>query len=96
MIKKPQLLITEIRDVYYWLLCFGLSGAAEYLYFHRVLVQPDDKRATDSLWGKLASEILMQDWDTAWEDLHRLRDNIDSNIIASPLQVVACRFIRLD
>ena len=50
-------------------------------------MQPDDKRAIDSLWGKLASEILMQDWDTAWEDLHRLRENIDSNITASPLRV---------
>lgn len=71
--------------------CGNYSGAAEYLYFHRVLVQPDDKRATDSLWGKLASEILMQDWDTAWEDLHRLRENIDSNIIASPLQLLQQR-----
>ena len=70
------------------MLIFSISGAAEYLYFHRVLVQPDDKRATDSLWGKLASEILMQDWDTAYEDLHRLRENIDSNVAASPLQVV--------
>ena len=52
-----------------------------------MLVQSDDKRAIDSLWGKLASEILMQDWDQAYEDLHRLRENIDTNIIANPLQV---------
>ena len=56
-------------------------------------MQPDDKHALDSLWGKLASEILMQDWDTAWEDLHRLRENIDSNLNASPLQVLAINYI---
>lgn len=57
------------------------------MYFHRVLVSPSDKHAMDTLWGKLASEILMQNWDAAWEDLHRLRETIDANSIASPLQV---------
>nr|CAB3241627.1 eukaryotic translation initiation factor 3 subunit E-B [Phallusia mammillata] len=71
--------------------CGNYSGAAEYLYFHRVLVTPDDKRALDSLWGKLASEILMQDWDTAWEDLHRLRESIDSNLHGSQLQLLQQR-----
>merc|ERR1719414_517616 len=68
--------------------CGNYSGAAEYLYFHRVLVQPDDKRSMDSLWGKLASEILMQNWDSAWEDLHRLRESIDSNLITDQLRLL--------
>ena len=71
--------------------CGNYSGAAEYLYFHRVLVQPGDKRSLDSLWGKLASEILMQNWDSAWEDLHRLRENIDSNLITNQLQLLQQR-----
>ena len=32
----------------------------------------------NGLWGKLASEILMQNWDTALEDLNRLREYIDN------------------
>jgi len=32
------------------------------------------------LWGKLASEILMQDWDNALDDLNRLREVLDSNV----------------
>ena len=32
------------------------------------------------LWGKLASEILMQDWDAALDDLNRLREVLDSNV----------------
>ena len=44
----------------------------EYLYFHRILVQPTDKNYLNGMWGKLAAEILMQNWDTALEDLNRL------------------------
>lgn len=35
------------------------------------------------LWGKLASEILMQDWDAALDDLNRLREVLDSNVSSS-------------
>lgn len=43
-------------------------------------VPPEDKRAISSLWGKLASEILMQNWDASLEDLQRLQEVIDSNV----------------
>ena len=33
-----------------------------------------------ALWGKLASEILKQDWDQALEDLNQLQEVIDSNV----------------
>merc|ERR1711976_1009620 len=62
------------------------SGAAEYLYFVRALLPPGNKNYMNALWGKLASEILMQDWDAALEDLNRLKDVIDSNTMASSLQ----------
>uniref|UniRef100_A0A8C5E3H2 Eukaryotic translation initiation factor 3 subunit E n=1 Tax=Gouania willdenowi TaxID=441366 RepID=A0A8C5E3H2_GOUWI len=66
--------------------CGNYSGAAEYLYFFRVLVPSTDRNALNSLWGKLASEILMQNWDAAMEDLTRLRETIDNNSVSSPLQ----------
>uniref|UniRef100_A0A8B9K946 Eukaryotic translation initiation factor 3 subunit E n=1 Tax=Astyanax mexicanus TaxID=7994 RepID=A0A8B9K946_ASTMX len=59
--------------------CGNYSGAAEYLYFFRVLVPATDRNALNSLWGKLASEILMQNWEAAMEDLTRLRETIDNN-----------------
>merc|ERR1711976_8019 len=62
------------------------SGAAEYLYFVRALLPPGNKNYMNALWGKLASEILMQDWDAALEDLNRLKDVIDNNTMASSLQ----------
>ncbi|KFO18524.1 Eukaryotic translation initiation factor 3 subunit E [Fukomys damarensis] len=66
--------------------CGNYSGAAEYLYFFRVLVPATDRNALSSLWGKLASEILMQNWDAAMEDLTRLKETIDNNSVSSPLQ----------
>jgi len=41
------------------------------------------------LWGKLASEILMQDWDNALDDLNRLREVLDSNVCV----FLHCRFV---
>lgn len=39
-----------------------------------------DRNYMSALWGKLASEILMQNWDNAIDDLHRLREILDSNV----------------
>lgn len=71
--------------------CGNYSGAAEYLYFHRVLVQPTDKNYLNGLWGKLASEILMQKWDEALEDLKRLQSFIDESTFNSSLQTLQQR-----
>lgn len=43
-------------------------------------VPSTDRNALSSLWGKLASEILMQNWDAAMEDLTRLKETIDNNV----------------
>lgn len=43
------------------------------------------------LWGKLASEILIQNWETALEDLNKLREYIDSNTNGSPLHLLQQR-----
>lgn len=43
-------------------------------------VPSTDRNALSSLWGKLASEILMQNWEAAMEDLTRLRETIDNNV----------------
>merc|ERR1719422_1660823 len=66
--------------------CGNYSGASEYLYFHRILVQPTDKNYLNGMWGKLAAEILMQNWDTALEDLNRLKLFIDESTFGSNLE----------
>merc|ERR1719225_783231 len=71
--------------------CGNYSGASEYLYFHRILVQPSDKNYLNGMWGKLAAEILMQNWDTALEDLNRLKTFIDESTFGSNLQTLQQR-----
>merc|ERR1719340_516751 len=55
------------------------------------LVQPTDKNYLNGMWGKLASEILMQNWDTALEDLNRLKQFIDESTFGSSLQTLQQR-----
>lgn len=64
--------------------CGNYSGAADYLYQYRALCTNSD-RSLSALWGKLAAEILMQNWDAAVEELNRLKEIIDSKSFSSPL-----------
>lgn len=59
--------------------CGNYSGAADYLYQYRALCTNND-RGLSALWGKLAAEILMQNWDVALEELNHLKDIIDSKV----------------
>lgn len=62
--------------------CGNYSGASDYLYQYRALCTNSD-RSMSALWGKLAAEILMQNWDVALEELNRLKDVIDSKVLNS-------------
>uniref|UniRef100_A0A8C2C677 Eukaryotic translation initiation factor 3 subunit E n=1 Tax=Cyprinus carpio TaxID=7962 RepID=A0A8C2C677_CYPCA len=66
----------EYLDTLYRYAKFHTSTSSESWYVN----------ALNSLWGKLASEILMQNWEAAMEDLTRLRETIDNNTVSSPLQ----------
>ena len=65
--------------------------AAEYLYMHRILCQPSEPNYLNGLWGKLASDILMQKWEFALEDLKRLQQFIDESTFGSSLQTLQQR-----
>ncbi|KAK0069633.1 eukaryotic translation initiation factor 3 subunit E [Biomphalaria pfeifferi] len=71
--------------------CGNYSGAAEFLYFVRVLIPPNDRNFLNACWGKLASEILMQNWDYALEDLNKVKDLIDGNSFNSDLMTLQQR-----
>ncbi|KAL2501778.1 eukaryotic translation initiation factor 3E [Forsythia ovata] len=70
--------------------CGNYSGAADYLYQYRALCTNSD-RSLSALWGKLAAEILMQNWDIALEELNRLKEIIDSKSFSSALNQVQSR-----
>merc|ERR1719422_440623 len=88
---KPEMIDVCYNFAKFQYECGNYSGASEYLYFHRILVQPTDKNYLNGIWGKLASEILMQNWDTALEDLKRLQQFIDESTFGSNLQTLQQR-----
>merc|ERR1719328_559339 len=88
---KPEMVDTCYKFAKVQYECGNYSGASEYLYFHRILVQSTDVNYLNGMWGKLASEILMQNWDTALEDFNRLRQFIDESIFGSSLQTLQQR-----
>ncbi|KAM0033969.1 putative proteasome component (PCI) domain, eukaryotic translation initiation factor 3 subunit E [Helianthus debilis subsp. tardiflorus] len=70
--------------------CGNYSGAADYLYQYCALCT-NAERSLSALWGKLAAEILMQNWDIALDELNRLKEIIDSKNFASSLNQVQSR-----
>jgi len=88
---KPEMIDTCYNFAKFQYECGNYSGASEYLYFHRILVQPTDKNYLNGMWGKLASEILMQKWDDALDDLNRLKQFIDESTFGSSLQTLQQR-----
>merc|ERR1719288_443918 len=88
---KPSMIDTCYNFAKFQYECGNYSGASEFLYIHRILVQPTDKNYLNGIWGKLASEILMQNWDTALEDLKRLQQFIDESTFGSSLQLLQQR-----
>lgn len=67
--------------------CGNYSGAADYLYQYRTLCTNPD-RSLSASWGKLAAEILMQNWDIALEELNRLKEIIDSKVCSSQIFIL--------
>ncbi|KDQ20948.1 hypothetical protein BOTBODRAFT_26961 [Botryobasidium botryosum FD-172 SS1] len=54
------------------------SGAADYLYHFRIL-STSPQLLLSAHWGKFASDILTGKWDSALEELNRLRDVIEGS-----------------
>eukprot|EP00002_Diphylleia_rotans_P005064 TRINITY_DN1408_c0_g1_i1.p1 TRINITY_DN1408_c0_g1~~TRINITY_DN1408_c0_g1_i1.p1 ORF type:complete len:292 (+),score=62.61 TRINITY_DN1408_c0_g1_i1:100-975(+) len=59
--------------------CGNYSASAAYLYHFEFLSENFEKNMS-ALWGKFASEILNQNWDSALEDFSRLRDIIENKV----------------
>ncbi|KAF2085332.1 eukaryotic translation initiation factor 3, subunit 6 [Saccharata proteae CBS 121410] len=64
--------------------CGDYERASDLLYRFRVLSTDNDKVA-EATWGKLASNILTTDWETAMEEVQKVKDNIDTRLFNNPL-----------
>merc|ERR1712003_326017 len=65
--------------------------ASTNLDFYRNLAPADSKYYSSAQWGKLASEILQQNWDEAMEELERLKDNISAALHLTYSEVLVQR-----
>jgi len=61
------------------------ESAADLLGYYRIL-GTNQENLFSALWGKLAAEILMQNWEMALEDLNRLREAIEAKTSSTPLE----------
>jgi len=64
--------------------CGTYEAASELLYRFRVLSTDNDK-VSYATWGRLACEILSMNWETALEELQKVREMIDAKLANTPL-----------
>jgi translation initiation factor 3 subunit E len=64
--------------------CGNYEMAADLLQPYRTLCTSTERNMS-ALWGKLASDILMQNFEAAREDINKLKDAIDNQTFAAPL-----------
>lgn len=64
--------------------CGSYASAADLLYQFRVLSTDNDK-VSAATWGKLASEILTANWESAMEELQKVKELIDTKLFSNPL-----------
>jgi len=91
LVEQYELTVDQVHVLYKYAKCQYMCGnyadAAEYL-FHYIPLSSGcpDKQADffSALWGKFLSEILMQNWDTALEDMNRLKEVIANRNFGSP------------
>ncbi|KAI8819001.1 eIF3 subunit 6 N terminal domain-containing protein [Fimicolochytrium jonesii] len=87
---KPEMLNALYDFALYNYDIGNYASAAEMLYHFRILSTDYDQNVS-SLWGKLASEILTQNWETAYDDLNRLKEMIEQRNFSSHLEALQQR-----
>jgi len=81
--------IYDYAKLYYE--CGDYSTASQYLNLHNELVPTTDKNYLSGLWGKLACNILLHQWDYGVEDFEKLKNFIDEESFRNSLQTLQQR-----
>lgn len=61
--------------------CGNYSAASEYLYHYRTL-STHPERNISALWGKVAADVLLQDFESGMDDLLKLKELLDLDTFA--------------
>ncbi|KAH7727700.1 Eukaryotic translation initiation factor 3 subunit E [Aphelenchoides avenae] len=89
--KKDEMLETLYKYAKFVYECGNYNVASILLYYYRNLVPQHDPNYLSALYGKLASEILCQEWTHAKDDLNRLRAYIDTDPFETELELLQHR-----
>lgn len=81
----PQLLDSLLKFAKFQFECGNYSGASDFLGVYRSVSTNADKNLA-ALWGKLAAEILMLNWEDALKDLNTLKETVEGKNSAPPLK----------
>ena len=88
---KPDMLDVLYRYAKFQYECGNYSAASVCLYYYRNVVPHGDPNYLNALYGKLASEILCQEFNHAKDDLIKLRAYIDSDPFDTELELLQHR-----
>ncbi|USW58979.1 Putative proteasome component (PCI) domain, eukaryotic translation initiation factor 3 subunit E [Septoria linicola] len=64
--------------------CGDYESASELLYQFRILSTDNDK-VNAATWGKLAADILTTNWESAMEEVMKIKESIDTRLFNNPL-----------
>ncbi|KAI9721402.1 MAG: eukaryotic translation initiation factor 3 subunit E [Chrysothrix sp. TS-e1954] len=77
--------VTLLYDYGHFLYSIGDYSAASDTLFSFRLLSTDNERISAASWGKLACEILQANYETAMEEIAKMRDTIDTRLFNAPL-----------
>lgn len=80
-----QEMVDQLYDYGQFAYSMGDYGlAAELLYQYRILSTDNDK-VNSATWGKLASDILTTNWDSALEEVMKIKESIETRLFNNHL-----------
>jgi len=74
---KPETIEALYRYAKFQYDCGSYGKISDSLTSYRLLTSSGSEKNYSALWGKFSSEILMQNWERALEDMNRLKEIID-------------------
>ncbi|XP_003741003.1 eukaryotic translation initiation factor 3 subunit E-A [Galendromus occidentalis] len=88
--KYPGVSASSADDLYmlakHYYSCGQYEHASGLLVAHRLVISQSDKNYLNNLWGKLASNILSQDWKSALAEVTNLKEYIEGTGFNCPLK----------
>jgi len=88
---KPERIDSIYDDAKLYYECGNYQTASQLLNLHNELVPTTDKNYLSGLWGKLACNILLHQWDYGMEDFEKLKTYIDEDPFRNSLQTLQQR-----